>query len=296
MNRWTISRVFAVALLVIPLYAGNENNFTYLALGDSIPFGYNPTVIPPAVDKYIGYPEVIATATHLLQSKKLVNASCPGETSGSFLVLGAPDLGCLDPGPQGQPGFKYSVGLHTMYQGTQSDFALTQLSTNSHINLVTLGIGGNDLLLLAQRCALEPNFSACVIPGLDPVLNAYARNLTEILSVIRIQAHYQGTLVLVNNYVPNADPLFTLAISLLNDVMVQVGTQFDVKIADAFSAFHLSSALYGGDPCAAGLVVRISQTACDVHPSVIGRNLLASAVLLVATDKSSEGNSAKVKK
>src|SRR6185369_1915607 len=65
-------------------------NTRYLALGDSIAFGYNPLVIPVNLDKYMGYPEIVSDALH----RKVANASCFGESSGSFLVSGAPDAGC----------------------------------------------------------------------------------------------------------------------------------------------------------------------------------------------------------
>src|SRR5260370_33649962 len=91
----------ALALLGTGAFAGNETNYTYLALGDSIAFGYDPTVTAPTPAKYTGYPEIVAQIENLLQSKKEVNAACPGETSGSFMV-GPPDNGCHGIGPQGQ--------------------------------------------------------------------------------------------------------------------------------------------------------------------------------------------------
>src|SRR5438046_2686082 len=112
------------------LQAGNEKNYTYLALGDSVAFGLDPTLLisiqqPPLPSAFTGYPEIVASAEHLLTSKKEVNASCPGETSGSFWIPGAPDFGCHDLGPQGQPPFKTWVGLHTSYPGTQLAFAVS---------------------------------------------------------------------------------------------------------------------------------------------------------------------------
>ena len=38
------TQTVALALLVAPLFGGNEKNFTYLALGDSIAFGFDPLV------------------------------------------------------------------------------------------------------------------------------------------------------------------------------------------------------------------------------------------------------------
>lgn len=83
---------------------------------------------------------------------------------------------------------------------------------------------------------------------------------------------------MVKYYAPNADPLFLQAVDALNDVMVAVGSQFGVKCADGFGAFQLASALFQGDPCKAGLLVQLSPTSCDVHPSKLGQDLLAATV------------------
>src|SRR5215471_21762585 len=89
--------------LIAPAFAANETNYTYLALGDSVPFGLNITLLPPFSQKlptpaeFVGYPEPVAASEHLLQSKQEVNASCPGETSGSFLNASMPDNGCNSP-------------------------------------------------------------------------------------------------------------------------------------------------------------------------------------------------------
>jgi lysophospholipase L1-like esterase len=277
------------------LFAANQTDYTYLALGDSIAFGFNPLLFltppTPTPSQFTGYPEVIAQVEHLLQSNKEVNASCPGETSGSFINTMAPDNGCNGLGPQMQPPFKTSIGLHTNYTVSQLDFAVSQLIANKHINLVTLGIGGNDLLMVEAQCAANPvpSFAGCVgallgtplAPGI--VIQAYAANLAAILTAIR--ANYSGTLVLVNNYSPSADPLYIDAIAFLDGVMTQVGANFGVKIADAFTTFQVASALSNQDPCAAGLLIRFTATTCDVHPSPLGRDLLAATVIVAAGGK-----------
>jgi lysophospholipase L1-like esterase len=267
-----VTPVLALAVLAAPAFAGNDNNFTYLALGESISFGYDPTVAVPTPDKFTGYPEVVANILQLSQSRKEVNASCPGETSGSFLLFGAPDNGCQ--------GFKNAFGLHTNYAGSQLNFAVSQLQTNRHINLVTLSIGGNDLLLLEQQCSTAPSFPVCVNANLPGVLQSFAQNLAQILTALRAQGNYNGTLILMKQYSPSADPLFVQVVGALDQVMVQVGTPFGAKFADGFGAFQLASALFHGDPCQAGLLIRLSPTACDVHPSPAGRDLLAATVLI----------------
>ncbi len=261
------------------LPAGNESNFTYLALGDSVAFGLNPTLLtqpPPPPTVFTGYPEIIASWQHLENSKKEVNAACPGETSGSFIAAGMLDYGCNSPGPQGQPPFKTWVGLHTNYPGTQLEFAVSALSANQHINLVTLGIGSNDVLLLLSQCATNPNPTTCVNTQLPGVLQTYAGNLTRILTAIR-SAPYRGQLVLVGYYAPSAD-LIPIA-QAVNATMQAVGAQFQTIYADGFTAFQLVATPYGGDVCKAGLLIKLSPTTCDIHPSPLGRDVLAATVL-----------------
>ncbi len=88
-------------------------------------------------------------------------------------------------------------------------------------------------------------------------------------------------------YSPSANPLFTQAVAALNGVMTLVGSQFGAKFADAFGAFQLASSLppFQGDPCKAGLLIRLGPDTCDVHPSPAGRNLLATTVLLANGQK-----------
>jgi len=145
---------------------------------------------------------------------------------------------------------------------------------------VTLDIGGNDLLLLQQSCATPSNFTTCVGNALPAVLQTYAANLTQILIDLRAQAGYTGNLVMVKLYSPSSDPTYIEAIEALNQVMAQAATPFGVKFADGFTACQVVSAPFNGDPCAAGLLVRLTSTTCDVDPDFVGQSVLAATVLL----------------
>src|SRR6476620_2583689 len=81
----------------------------YLALGDSIPFGFresNAVQAPKYADAstFIGYPYLVARDLGL----RLTNAACPGETAASFINAGNLDHGCLAQG-DGTPGGYRSV-------------------------------------------------------------------------------------------------------------------------------------------------------------------------------------------
>jgi hypothetical protein len=89
----------ALTFLVAPILAASDT-VNYLALGDSIAFGFNPTLMPnppappwPNPNQFTGYPEIVSQ----LERKTEANAACPGETSGSFFDVAFPDNGCNGP-------------------------------------------------------------------------------------------------------------------------------------------------------------------------------------------------------
>jgi lysophospholipase L1-like esterase len=254
-----------------------------LALGDSVPFGLNPTLLvpgqpfPPA-SSFVGYPEILSQVGHLISSETEINASCPGETSTSFLTGTTPDYGCHSNGPQGQPPFQPGNHLHTNYSGSQLTIALTELASNSRVNLVTLQIGSNDILLLLAACSIAnpgQDPTPCINAGLPGVLGTVGTNLANILTSIR--AEYNGTLVVVGYYAPSAD-LIPIA-QALNTVIAQLGPRFHIKFADGFTAFQVAAIPFGGDVCKAGLLIHLTPTTCDIHPSPLGQGILAATVL-----------------
>lgn len=285
-NKLTLSLAFA--LLAVPSFAANPQSDTYLALGDSIAFGMNPLLLPPYATQvptpaqFTGYPEAFADLTNL-PAKKLANASCPGETSASFLNQNMPDLGCNSPHQNpSAPPFK-SLGLHTAYTGSQMDFALAKLAESPRINLVTLTIGANDVLMALPRIQQCGNDAVCTATQVGAVLDAYAANLATIL--IGIRSRYQGPLVMTKYYSPALE-LDAVTVAL-NTVMTTVAVQLaarpgfaPIQFADGFTAFKIAALYKGGDPCAAGLLIRLSSTTCDLHPSPTGRDLLAVLVRL----------------
>ncbi|HUB78161.1 MAG TPA: GDSL-type esterase/lipase family protein [Bryobacteraceae bacterium] len=280
-------------LLVVPVWAGGEHGYTYLALGDSLPFGMNVTLLPPYSDikpspaQFTGYPESVADIDRLLGMNQLINASCPGETSGSFLVPSTPDNGCNSPHYQPPaptiPPFKSTYGLHVSYTGSQMAFAATQLETNKNIKLVTLSIGADDILLNLTALA-DCTTTACADGILTPILQTYGANLATILGNIR--ALYSGKLILLTYYSPS--PALNPVAQALNSAMTAVAAQFpNITIANGYAPFQTASAPFNGDPCQAGLLVRLppgpyTVTPCDVHPSPLGRSILSIAVELAA--------------
>ncbi|HSO93688.1 MAG TPA: GDSL-type esterase/lipase family protein, partial [Candidatus Dormibacteraeota bacterium] len=176
-----LALVVAAALALVAVPASARENSTYLALGDSYAFGFNPIVYASGgasnAANFPGYADLVARKLGL----NLTNAACPGETSGSMISGMRPDNGCQD--------YRAYFPLHTQYSGAQLAFAVSYLRSHHHTDLVTIQIGGNDLLVLQDSCKGD---STCILSGLGPVEAQMTANLNTIYSTIRHRAHYHG--------------------------------------------------------------------------------------------------------
>jgi lysophospholipase L1-like esterase len=254
-------------------YVASTGANDYLALGDSVAFGYRPPqVTPPAAyldaANFTGYPSVVARELGLT----VVNASCPGETTGSMIDTAAPSNGCENPGT----GYRELNPLHVAYSGSQLAFAVSFLKQNPDTRLVTIDIGANDLDL----CLAAPDH--CAGPDFQQTLAQVGRNLDTILAALRGTAHYRGEVVVLTYYAVNyRDAKGVSQIEALNAVLSQQGERFGARIADGFGAFRAAAAGANGDTCAAGLRIRLPAGGCDAHPSVLGQDILAGAVTAV---------------
>ena len=252
---------------------------TYLALGDSVAFGYVPPQAVPAPNysdpgSFVGYPEDVARALHIPVS----NASCPGETTASFLVPGAPSNGCEN-SPGSSTGYRTEYPLHVQYSGTQMQYALKYLAVHRHTRLVTIDIGANDVFLCQETTA-----DACASAAeLQAALQEIQANLTTIYTEIRDVAHYRGLLVALTYYsLSYSDQTQVAGTKALNSAIASITEKFGGKVADGFAAFGGPSAAFGGSPCAAGLLIKLPDGTCNIHPSPAGHLLLAQAIEDVA--------------
>jgi hypothetical protein len=71
----------------------------------------------------------------------------------------------------------------------------------------------------------------------------------------------------------------------LDGVLAQVASAFDVQVADAFAAFLAADVPFGGDSCAAGLLIKLPNGTCDIHPSLTGQTLIAQTVVSLVGKK-----------
>jgi lysophospholipase L1-like esterase len=267
------STLAALALSASLLLTGGASQadpgHPYLALGDSVSFGYitqagfeyrNP-------DNFIGFPTYVGQALGMTPT----NAACPGEATAGFISPTGADNGCRP--------FREHFPLHTSYSGTQLSFATAFLNSHPNTKLVTIQLGANDAFLLQEQCK---NDSACIAAGLPAVLSSISTNMDEIFRTLTA-AHFNGRLIVVNYYSLNyADAAGTGVTRLLNQAITSHAKVDGAIVADAFSAFQQAAAPapVNGNTCAAGLLNAspANPFTCDVHPSQSGQQLLAQAV------------------
>jgi len=111
----------------------------YVSVGDSYSVGYQP-----GLGATSGYTEYVTTKTHLT----LVNFGCGGATTTSLIDT----VGCPDNLP-------HTAGASLYPHTTQAAAAEAFITAHrSHIGLITVSIGGNDV----TACAAEANPIPCV--------------------------------------------------------------------------------------------------------------------------------------
>ena len=251
----------------------------YLALGDSITFGFREgsTVPSPAYTdarSFVGYPEDVGAAL----GWRVVNAACPGETAASFINVQARSNGC-ETFANGGSAYRVGFPLHVNYRGPQLQYAVGYLRAHPETKLVSLMIGVNDLFACvattADHCASEHG----------EVLGKISDDVAHILGTIRKSGRYGGQIVVVNYYsldsansVGSATLFDNRGIAQLNAAVDHAAAPFAVTFASGEGAFESAALQSGGDSCVAGLLTQLKGGGCGIHPSVAGQAVRALAV------------------
>ena len=279
-----VSAVLAGLLALVPVLpvsatsTSTPNADSYLALGDSVPFGLNPLLIRLGTNPriFVGYPQLASNL--FIPALNVFNASCPGETSSSLISGTRPDNGCRD--------YRLFIGaLHVSYPGSQLQYAKMHVAANPQTRFVSLTIGANDLSLLHDSCMARvppEDVDGCTVQGLPSLLGTLRNNLTAMYAGLRA-AGFTGDFVAVTYYsIKYRDFFATGTIAAVDGVLADVTRAFGGEAADGFGAFAAAAAPFGGDSCKAGLLIRRTVDTCDIHPSPAGAALLASALRATA--------------
>jgi hypothetical protein len=265
--------LWLVALLVTGCAEGGKSkptDPTLLALGDSIAYGYNPAANKDDPTAFVSYGQLYADS----QGMAMVNLACPGETTGSLVARDAPDNGCRD--------WRKSHALHDDYETLAPDVdraVISQLEvavdylrdpTQPTPSLITIDVGGNDLLLFAKQCpAGDTGCLTGKIPQLiSTVLPQAEAHVDRVFTTLRGVGGYTGPIVVVTTYALDySDMISTFALDDLNKVVKASAAKVDgVRIADGYEAFK--AAANDGNACTAGLLYPLPDGTCDIHPSV----------------------------
>jgi lysophospholipase L1-like esterase len=269
-------------MMVVPATAGAASKrqpvtpgVGYLALGDSVTFGYQEAQVVPAPNyhnarSFIGYPEMLTGGL------KVANAACPGETSASLINPRAESNGCENHLGTGK-GYRSLYPLHVKYRGSQLAYAVSYLKKHRDVELVSLMIGANDVFV----CQETTSDGCLAKPEQRRVLRKTAANVKVILSAIRNKARYRGQLAIVNYYSLNyTSALYSGVSTELNQAVDGAAKPFGV-IADGYGQFKRAAYHSGaqGNTCNAGLLTQLSTGQCGVHPSYAGQALLSRALV-----------------
>jgi lysophospholipase L1-like esterase len=265
----------AVPATAAPAAKSSATVGNYLALGDSVAFGYIPPNASPPPNyndpsSFVGYPEDLGRALRL----KVANASCPGETTVSFIAQGGLSNGCEN-SPGSATGYRTFYPLHVNYPNTQLNYAENYLRGHSATSLVTIDIGANDGFICQ-----ETTKDGCTSPTEQAaVVKEVKVNLEEIVAALRTTGGYQGTIVALNYYALNYSvPQLVEFSRVINKAIGEAARAENIVVASGFNAFERASVRYGGDPCKAGLLIPLPTGGCNIHPSPEGHLLLAAAI------------------
>jgi lysophospholipase L1-like esterase len=242
----------------------------YLALGDSIAYGYQVRKHVPGVtaeDFDTGYVDVFsATLRTIRPSIRVVNFSCPGESSTTFIRGGCPVAGTDFP-------------LHDPFSGPQFDAALAFLRAHpGEVSPITITLWANDVRELLAVCGFD---LGCIQARVPMTIELLVANLDTILRRIRGVAP-QAEIILTGPWDPFvgdfavADPLFMAMDAAMADVIAANGARF----ADLFPIFNPQ-----GDEAAETAAICTLLLVCvegDSHPSDAGYRAIADAVLDVS--------------
>ncbi len=228
----------------------------YVALGDSLTFGFQPDL-----NLSDGFADDVFSALRPAGVTDLENFACGGETT-TTLIGG----GCT-----------YRFATHVRYSGPELDAAVNFITSHQgQVDPITLEIGANDVLadfnqatctasasVDADLARLDTNLTQTIVPRLIAALTTPA-------------GHSSADLVLMNYYNPFAKecPNSSTFINQFNDHLVADAAQFRLPVVDVYSAF-------GGDTNMAARICDLTWICSaqhDIHPTTKGYSVIATAI------------------
>lgn len=229
--------------------------YYYLALGDSLAFGYQPNL-----NWSHGYAQQWYSNLQQHGAKSFTNYGCNGETSATFVNGGCP----------------YSYFLHNYYSGSQLNAAVKFIKGHAgQVSPVSLDMGANDLLpdINASTCAVSASWTT-------DLANLDARMTGTILPQLTAaltgsNGARTGDLVMMNYYDPyqNQCPNTVSDVEQINQHLASDAAQFGVPVSDVFTAFGGAAV---PDPNTCNYTWMCSSYK-DIHATTTGYGVIAGA-------------------
>jgi lysophospholipase L1-like esterase len=242
----------------------------YLALGDSITYGYQAVKaragLPPSAFN-TGYVDVFGARLREIQPGiTTVNYGCPGESTETF-VSGP----CI-----------WTAGgrqLHDAFSGSQLQAALSFLRAHpGQVSPITLSLYGNDLPKLLGACTFNGQTDlTCIQTRAPTFITELGQRISGILDQLRLAAPNAEIIVLgawdpYLDILEFADPLY----QALNASLSYVAAANRARFANPFPLFNPQ-----GDAAAeiaALCTLTLLCTQGDSHPSDAGYRALAGLI------------------
>lgn len=236
-------------------YAFVGAKYYYLALGDSLAFGYQPNLTWSQ-----GYAPQWYSDLQKHGSKSFTNYGCNGETSATFVNGGCP----------------YAYALHNYYFGSQLNAALSFLKNHAgQVSPVSLDIGANDLLpdINSSTCAVSSSWDTDLANLDSRLTNTILPKLVNALT--NSSGQRTGDLVMMNYYDPyqNQCPNDLSYVQSLNQHLAADAAQFNIPVSDVLTAFG-GTATPNPNICT---YTWMCSSYNDIHATTTGYGVIASA-------------------
>jgi lysophospholipase L1-like esterase len=239
----------------------------YLALGDSIAYGFQPAKarkgLPPSGFN-TGYVDVFAARLRTLAPGiQVVNYGCPGESMVTFAKGGCPAIA-------------EGIGLHDTFRGSQLGAALGFLRAHpGQVSPITITLWGNDVAGFEERCH---NRLRCVRKRSRHALASLTSGLRSILAQLRAAAP-GAEIIATGAWNFEVDRLARVAFlyRALDKRIKRAAARAGARVADTRPIFNPRGSIAAQRARICALTFMCSQG--DPHPKDAGYRTIAKAFL-----------------
>jgi lysophospholipase L1-like esterase len=238
----------------------------YLALGDSITYGFQPTKAaagapPSSFDT--GYVDVFAARLRKLSPKiQVVNYGCPGESTVTFARGGC-------------PAFADGIKLHDAFRGSQINAAVSFLRAHpGEVGTITVSLFGNDWFPILESC--KGNVG-CIRKRAPSATASFGLRLNSILRRLRAAAP-TADIVVTGAWNPDPSALEQLAsiYRALDASIARAAAPSRAHVAKTLPVFNPTGDVRAQRTRLCALTFICSKG--DPHPTDAGYRAIADAV------------------